>query len=146
MNRIIKLLGIMLNFVNCSYLRTTNSYLRVPQPMMHELPIHDINNFLIAKSNFCADHSPFILNVLKNDINKEIVKNLSGMLPQADIISKKVLEWNDIWIERILDSRTIPENVKKTIILEMISIVQNGDNAGSGFLIWYKDVIDCLLP
>ena len=146
MNRIIKLLGIMLSFVNCSYLRTTNSYLRVPQPMMHELPIHYINNFLIAKSNFCADHSPFILNVLKNDINKEIVKNLSGMLPQADIISKKVLEWNDIWIERILDSRTIPENVKKTIILEMISIVQNGDNAGSGFLIWYKDVIDCLLP
>ena len=68
MSKIIKLLGIMLSFVNCSYLRTTNSYLRVPQPMMYELPIHDINNFLIAKSNFCSDHSPFILNVLKNDI------------------------------------------------------------------------------
>ena len=61
MSRIIKYLNTQ--FVNCSYLRTINSHLRVPQPMMHELPIHDINNFLIAKSNFCADIA--ILNVLK---------------------------------------------------------------------------------
>ena len=145
MSKIIKLLGLIFTLVD-SNLKLTPVYVRVPQPVMHEMPIQDINTILIAKANICADNSPFILNVIKNDINKEIIKYLTGMLPQADIISKKVLEWNDIWIERILDSRSIPEKYKKTIILEMINIVQNGDNAGSEFLIWYKKIINCLLP
>tara|TARA_B100001093_G_C26670641_1_gene946024 strand:+ start:63 stop:491 length:429 start_codon:yes stop_codon:yes gene_type:complete len=142
MSRIIKLLGVTLSFINSLYLPLSS----IPIQEINNLPIQETNSFLIAKINLCADSSPFLLNLIKNDINKDIVKNLSGLLPQADIISKKVLEWNDIWIERILYSRTIPENLKKSLIINLINIVQNGDNAGSGFLIWYKDVIDCLLP
>jgi len=142
MSRIIKLFGVILSFVNSLYMPLSS----MPIQEINNLPIQETSSFLIAKINICADSSPFLLNILKNDINKDIVKNLSGLLPQADIISKKVLEWNDIWIERILYSRIIPENLKKSLIINLINIVQNGDNAGSGFLIWYKDVIECLLP
>jgi len=85
------------------------------------------------------------LNIIKNDINKVYIKKLSGLLPELDIISKKVLEWNSIYIDKILDSRIIPEEFKKPLILELINIVQNGDNAGSSFLEWYKELIDCFL-
>ena len=133
MGRLIKLLSLLVSFVN-----TTCLYSPVP--------IQEVNSFLVAKSSFCADSSPFILNILKNDINKDLIKNLSGLLPQADIISKKVLEWNDIWIERILYSRILPEDFKKPLIINLINIVQNGDNAGSDFLEWYKELVQCLLP
>ena len=141
MGKIIKLLGFFISFVNSFHLPSN-----IGIQELNKLPIIENNNFLIAKINVCADSSPFLLNILKNDINKDIVKNLSGLLPQADIISKKVLEWNDIWIERILYSRTIPENLKKSLIINLINIVQNGDNAGSGFLEWYKELVECLLP
>ena len=141
MGKIIKLIGLLISFVNSLQLPSV-----IPLQEINNLPIQEVNSFLVAKTNLCADSSPFLLNIIKNDINKDIVKNLSGLLPQADIISKKVLEWNDIWIERILYSRTIPENLKKSLIINLINIVQNGDNAGSGFLEWYKELVECLLP
>ena len=100
----------------------------------------------VSKPIYCASNSPKILNVLHNDINKLVIKEVSGLLPKADIISKKVLEWNDIWIERTLDSRIIPEDFKKSIILSLINIVETGDGAGSDFLHWYHSLVDCLLP
>lgn len=133
----IKLVNILLSL----FLVNTNSL-----HIDHIPTVMHLSTSIADKSFFCADASPFILNVLKNDINKEYIKQLSGLLPQADIISKKVLEWNDIWIERIIDSRNIPEDFKKTLILELINFVQNGDNTGGAFLEWYKETINCLLP
>ncbi len=108
-------------------------------------PIHDFGLTIATKNPICSSDSPFILNIIKNDINKVYIKKLSGLLPELDIISKKVLEWNSIYIDKILDSRIIPEEFKKPLILELINIVQNGDNAGSSFLEWYKELIDCFL-
>lgn len=143
MGKIIKIISILMGFVN-------SLYLPLPLPVtiqeINNLPVQEVNSFLISKTNLCADSSPFLINILKNDVNKDIIKNLSGLLPQADIISKKVLEWNDIWIEKILYSRTLPEDLKKPLIINLINIVQNGDNTGSDFLEWYKELVECLLP
>ena len=100
----------------------------------------------IAKNVLCATKSPFILNEIHNDINKFWIKEVTGWLPAADIVSKKVLEWNDIYITRIIDSRIIPEDLKKTLILDLISIVQWGDSTGSDLINWYFDFVNCLLP
>ncbi len=99
-----------------------------------------------ASKVFCATKSPFILNELHNDVNKFLIKEVTGWLPAADIISKKVLEWNDIYITRIIDSRMIPEDLKKTLILDLIKIVQWGDSTGSDLINWYFDFVNCLLP
>ena len=85
----------------------------------------------IAKNVLCATKSPFILNEIHNDINKFWIKEVTGWLPAADIVSKKVLEWNDIYITRIID---------------LISIVQWGDSTGSDLINWYYDFVNCLLP
>ena len=101
---------------------------------------------LATKKVLCATKSPFILNQIHNDVNKFFIKEVTGLLPAADIISKKVLEWNDIYITRIIDSRIIPEDFKKTLILDLINIVQWGDNTGSNLINWYFDFVNCLLP
>jgi len=75
--------------------------------------IANVGEKSIGKNLFCATKSSFILNQCHNDINKLIVKEVTGLLPSADIISKKVLEMNDMWITEIIDSRTIPEELKK---------------------------------
>jgi len=108
--------------------------------------IANVGEKSIGKKLFCATKSSFILNEFHNDINKLIVKEVTGLLPSADIISKKVLEMNDMWITEIIDSRTIPEDLKKSLILNMIKIVENGDAAGTDFLHWYQNLVDCLLP
>ena len=71
---------------------------------------------------------------------------MTGWLPAADIVSKKVLEWNDIYITKIIDSRIIPEDLKKILILNLINIVQWGDSTGSDLINWYYDFVNCLLP
>ena len=101
---------------------------------------------LSASKVLCATKSPFILNEVHNDVNKFLIKEVTGWLPAADIISKKVLEWNDIYITRIIDSRMIPEDLKKTLILDLIKIVQWGDSTGSDLINWYFDFVNCLLP
>ena len=99
-----------------------------------------------ASKVLCATKSPFILNEVHNDVNKFLIKEVTGWLPAADIISKKVLEWNYIYITRIIDSRMIPEDLKKTLILDLIKIVQWGDSTGSDLINWYFDFVNCLLP
>jgi hypothetical protein len=105
----------------------SNSYSLVTPPT----PVDHTNICLAAKKIFCASKSPFILNEIHNDVNKFLIKEVTGWLPAADIVSKKVLEWNDIYITRILD---------------LIKIVQWGDNTGSDFINWYFDFVNCLLP
>lgn len=132
----------MKNLFTIFFLLFSNSYSLVTPP-----PLVDHTNIcLAAKKILCASKSPFILNEIHNDVNKFLIKEVTGFLPAADIVSKKVLEWNDIYITRIIDSRIIPEDLKKTLILDLIKIVQWGDNTGSDFINWYFDFVNCLLP
>lgn len=132
----------MKNLFTIFFLLFTNSYSLVTPPP----PVDHTNICLAAKKILCASKSPFILNEIHNDVNKFLIKEVTGFLPAADIVSKKVLEWNDIYITRIIDSRIIPEDLKKTLILDLIKIVQWGDNTGSDFINWYFDFVNCLLP
>jgi len=109
-------------------------------------PIETKGLCLATKKIICATKSPFILNEIHNDINKFLIKEVTGMLPAADIVSKKVLEWNDLYITKIIDSRIIPEDLKKTLILDLIKIVQWGDSTGSDLINLYYDFVNCLLP
>lgn len=105
------------------------------------------NQESINKVNLlCTSKSPSLLNNIHLDINKFLIKEISEILPTADIISKKLLEWNSILINEIIDNRIIPEEYKKGIIINMVKFIEFGDNSGSNFLSFYKELIDCLLP
>jgi len=132
----------MRNLFTIFFLLFSNSYTIVSPPS----PVQNKGICITAKKILCASKSPFILNEIHNDVNKFLIKEVTGFLPAADIVSKKVLEWNDIYISRIIDSRIIPEDLKKTLILDLIKIVQWGDNTGSHFINWYFDFDNCLLP
>jgi hypothetical protein len=120
----------------------SNSYSLVTPPP----PVDNTNICLAAKKILFASKSTFVLNQIHNDVNKFLIKEVTGWLPAADIVSKKVLEWNDIYITRIIDSRIIPEDLKKTLILDLINIVQWGDSTGSDLINWYYNFVNCLLP
>ena len=61
----------------------SNSYSLVTPPP----PVDHTNICLAAKKIFCASKSPFILNEIHNDVNKFLIKEVTGWLPAADIVS-----------------------------------------------------------
>ena len=55
--------------------------------------------------------------------------------------------WVSLWlfINYVLNLDGLPNDLKKNIVLKLIDMVQNGDNAGSDLLKLYRDLVNCLL-
>lgn len=79
------------------------------------------------------------------DLGRFIVEQTSSLLPHVDTIGHKVLHANNEFITYILNLHTLPDNIKKEIVLFSIRLAQYGDNAGAHMLQFYYDLVDkCL--
>ena len=79
------------------------------------------------------------------DLGRFIVEQTSSLLPHVDTIGHKVLHANNEFITYILNLHTLPDNIKKDIVLFSIRLAQYGDNAGAHMLQFYYDLVDkCL--
>lgn len=73
------------------------------------------------------------------------VKITSGLLPAADSIGHNVLHANEQLISKLLDIDTIPQNIKKELILTVIRAARKGDETGGMILENYEKLVDFLL-
>ena len=101
-----------------------------------------------ATCNMKLDNLDKILQIPINedkDLGRFIVEQTSSLLPHVDTIGHKVLHANNEFITYILNLHTLPDNIKKDIVLFSIRLAQYGDNAGAHMLQFYYDLVDkCL--
>lgn len=73
-----------------------------------------------------------------------VVKAISSLLPQADVISHKFLSASNSFINFILniDDKFLSHSCKKKIILFSIRISQEGDKFGSKVLQHYYNIVE----
>jgi len=84
-------------------------------------------------------------NDIKHEINYNIIKIISSILPHVDTIGHKILHLDDLLINDIMNSTVITSELKKNIILNIIKLSQHGDNFGTHMLQTYYDIIDKLM-
>ena len=82
---------------------------------------------------------------LSNVDSINIIRNIADTLPNIDLIGHQVLLSNKEIIPKILDSDSIPDDIKKEIILSIIKICQNGDNFGTLLLDNYFHIVEKIL-
>ena len=85
---------------------------------------------------------PLINNV---EFGQELAKKSAAILPKADIISHKILDFNRILMTHVLENDYIDMEHKKEIMLMFTRFIQGGDSSGSQILEFYYDLIDYLL-
>ena len=118
---------------------------RLSKINMFNMPNIDDNNielFLNFKDNI---HCTEKLDLFFSDINKDIIKYFTSLLPRVDVIGKYVLGTNELVIKYLIDDDTIDMKYKKPIILFIIKSVQNSDNLGTSFLTFYYDLVNKLI-
>lgn len=121
------------------------TYTLIPNTLSN---LNTLSNNIIKISNhhnICPDNLYQIKKYIGTEISQEIITTISGTLPKIDSIGGHILHTHDIVINYILNLETIPIDLKKTIVLTLIQLVQNGDNAGSFLLQFYYDLVNCLL-
>ena len=73
------------------------------------------------------------------------MKSVTEFLPTADGIAPHVLHANEFMINLLLNTDSIPIDIKKQLILNVIKISLFGDAMGSSMLHMYYDLVNCLL-
>ncbi len=85
---------------------------------------------------------PPIINV---EFGQELAKKSAAILPKADVISHKILHFNSVLMDKVLENDYIDMEHKKEIMLMFTRFIQWGDSSGSWILDFYYDLIDYLL-
>ena len=67
---------------------------------------------------------------------------VSGFLPHFDSIGHKILHANNEFVSKILLDTSLPDIVKKDLILFSIKMAQHGDDFGSVLLQLYYDIVN----
>ena len=98
-----------------------------------------------AIHNYCPSNLEQFLNPLKVEHGEKIVKSVTEFLPVADGIAPFVLQVNEFMINILLNTHSIPIDIKKQLILNVIKISLFGDSIGSSMLHLYYDLVNCLL-
>lgn len=106
--------------------------------MLSELSKNEVSN-KISLIKDSIDHN------FKDHLAKPLIKVSSSLLPAMDGIAHHVLTLNQNFINFILDSEKVPEEIQKKFVLFSISAAQNGDNMGSSILEFYYQLVDKLL-
>lgn len=122
----------------------TNTFF-IPEPPMINTPVTHTVNIVKQHANVCPDNLYKITKYIDHDTGEKVIKTISGALPKIDGIAGHILHAHDVIINYILNADTLPPELKKTIVLKLIEMVQNGDNAGSALLQLYHDLVNCLL-
>ena len=98
-----------------------------------------------AIHNYCPSNLESIFDPFKIEHGEKIVKSITEFLPTADAIAPHVLHANEFMINILLNNDSIPMDIKKQLILNVIKISLFGDSVGSSMLHYYYDLVNCLL-
>ena len=79
------------------------------------------------------------------EFGQELAKKSAAILPKADVISHKILHFNSVLMDKVLENDYIDMEHKKEIMLMFTRFIQWGDSSGSWILDFYYDLIDYLL-
>jgi hypothetical protein len=81
-------------------------------------------------------------NELKRTLGKQIVLQISSLLPKVDTIGHDILHANNVFVTDVLANDHMSDDFKKDIILLSIKMAQYGDDLGSFFLQQYYNIVD----
>ncbi len=102
------------------------------------------NNVMVIKQE-CPEYLSMYKNILNQQQNEYVIKQISSAFPQMDSISHYVLHTNDVLINYVLNNSHINTEIKKMLVLFLIEFTQFGDASGGVILEIYHDLVNCLL-
>jgi len=102
----------------------------------HVEPIKSLSFFPFTQSN---------IDKIQEDYGKEIVLQISSLLPKFDTIGHDILRANHDFIQDVLATPYLEHESKKSIILFSIKLAQHGDDMGSYILQQYYNIVDACL-
>ena len=92
---------------------------------------------------------PFVdsnqMNHIYQETGKEIVLQVSSLLPKLDTVGHDILRANHDYIENVLANDILNHEAKKAAILFSIKLAQYGDDMGSHLLQQYYNLVDACL-
>ena len=94
---------------------------------------------------FLFNKYSFIQSFIPLDTKIKIIEFSSHLLPNIDTIGHKLLLNNQIVIKNILELNSIPVEIRKHGVLDIIRITEYGDKFGGFILANYHDIVDKLL-
>ncbi len=103
--------------------------------------LNSVNSLTNVNNNYLSE----ITKSTGNVENISIVRSIANILPNVDKIGHQVLLNNQEIIPSILDNDSIPDDIKKDIILSIIKASQYGDGFGTFLLDKYHHIADILL-
>ena len=118
----------------------------VQHQVQHSLPLveHHVNNVKEVTS-IIYDINKSVLSNFKRNFVYDIVKTSSNILPNVDSIGHHVLHFNNVFIHKVIESKTLDFCEKKKLILWIINFTRRGDDTGSFILQSYYDLVDKLM-
>lgn len=93
----------------------------------------------------CPEYLTTFTNLFDKDQSEIIVKGTTSFLTKVDGIGGYILHTNDVIINFLLNNELLNNDIKKSLILELISLSQAGDATGHQILQLYYDLVSCLL-
>ena len=142
-------------FILLAIISSSNCYINSPY-LKTDYNVKYNKNIIINKSNivslhikaisdYCPSNLEQFLNPLKLEHGEKLVKSVTEFLPTADGIAPHVLHANEVMINVLLNTDSLPIDIKKQLILNVIKISLFGDSVGSQMLHMYYDLVNCLL-
>jgi len=127
--------------------------------MIIALNLNSINGILISSSlnrnrnrntikmsyDVCPDYLTKFTNSFDTEQSEMIVKGTTNFLTKVDGIGGYILHTNDVIINFLLNNELLNNDIKKSLILQLISLSQAGDATGHQILQFYYDLVNCLL-
>ena len=102
----------------------------------HIEPINSLSFFPFTQGNF---------DKIQEDYGKELVLQVSSLLPRFDTVGHKILSANHDFIQNVLATPYLEHESKKSIILFSIKLAQHGDDMGSYILQQYYNIVNACL-
>ena len=102
------------------------------------------NSFLesVDNSNHFFEGIKTAIAIKEKAIGKYVVMKVSAFLPNFDTIGHNILHANNEFVSKILLDTSLPDELKKKLILFSIKMAQNGDDFGSYLLQVYYDIVN----
>lgn len=118
----------------------------VQHQVQHTLPKveHHVNN-VKEVSSIIYDINKSVLTNFQRNFIYSLVKASSNILPNVDSIGHHVLHFNNVFIHKVIESKTLDFCEKKKLILWIINFTRKGDDTGSFILQSYYDFVDKLM-
>tara|TARA_B100000902_G_scaffold375106_1_gene404738 strand:- start:5109 stop:5504 length:396 start_codon:yes stop_codon:yes gene_type:complete len=111
--------------------------------------LHNIKNGLVVSNlkmnSICPTYIEKYSKYLNQEQGEMVVKKISSSLPNLDMVGGVVLHTTDELINKIINSFYLSLELKKSLVLFLINIAQIGDSAGHQILIYFYDIVNCLL-